>query len=304
MQKEKGVIVEEIRMYNDLPQKKVQNVFMELLYGDQPAGWDIAGTEDNVRAFTREQIIDYRNKHYVAGATTVIVSGSFDESSMLEMIEKYFANIPTDTKHLKEAVRESQSLPQVKIIHKETDQTHMVLGVRTFPISDDKIPVVNVLSTILGRGMSSRLFSKMRDQLGICYYIKADNDAFTDHGVLSIVAGVDNSRVEKGIEGILDECRRLRDEVVPQDELKKAKDYISGTTMLELETSDARAEFLGYQELVKGKIESPEELMSKINAVTAQDVMKLAKEIFVDDKLNLAMIGKSKHDTIIPCLHF
>lgn len=302
MQKEKGVIVEEIRMYNDLPQRKVQDVFMELLYGDQPAGWNIAGSEDNVRAFTRKQLNDYRNKHYVANATTVVVSGSFIESSIVKMIEDSFAKIPTDDKHTKLEVKESQSSPQIKILEKETDQTHLVIGVRTFPINDPRIPIVNVLSTILGRGMSSRLFSKMRDELGICYYIKADHEAFTDHGVLSIVAGVDNSRVKRGIEGILEECKRLRDELVPQNEIKKAKDYISGTTMLELETSDARAEFLGYQEILKRKMESPEELIEKINAVTAEQVRDLAREIFVNDKLNMALIGKTKHDTIKSCL--
>lgn len=302
MQKEKGVIIEEIRMYNDLPQRKVQDVFMELLYGDQPAGWNIAGSEDNVRAFTREQLVDYRNKHYVANATTVVVSGSFIESSIVKMIEDFFAKIPTNDKYPKLGVKESQSSPQIKIVEKETDQTHLVIGMRTFPINDPRIPIINVLSTILGRGMSSRLFSKMRDNLGICYYIKADHDAFTDHGILSIVAGVDNSRVEKGIKGILEECKRLRDDLVPQDEIKKAKDYIGGTTMLELETSDARAEFLGYQEILKKKIESPEELIEKINAVTAEQVRDLAREIFVNDKLNMALIGKTKHDTIKSCL--
>lgn len=292
MRKEKGVIVEEIRMYNDLPQKKVQDEFMALLYDGQPAGWNIAGTEDNVRGFARDQLIGYRANHYVAAGTTAIVSGSFDEKTIVKEVEDAFAAVPNDPKHPKAPVIESQSLPHIRAIFKETDQTHLVIGLRSFPIFDGRIPAMNVLATILGRGMSSRLFSKMRDELGICYYIKADNEAFTDHGILSIVAGVDNSRVEKGIGGILEECRRLKDEPVSAAELKKAKDYIAGTTMLELETSDARAEFCGYQEAVKGRIESPDELVAKVNAVTVEDLQKLAREIFVDKGLNMAMIGR------------
>jgi predicted Zn-dependent peptidase len=137
----------------------------------------------------------------------------------------------------------------------------------------------------------------MRDQLGICYYIRADHEPFTDHGFLSIGAGVDNSRVKEGIEGILSECRRLRDEPVSEAEIQKAKDYIAGTTMLELETSDARAEFCGYQEVLKHSLESPEELTAKVRAVTASDVQKLAKEIFVDSGLNMAIVGKFKDST-------
>ena len=153
---------------------------------------------------------------------------------------------------------------------------------------------MNVLVGILGGGMSSRLFSKMRDQLGICYYVRTDNDSFTDHGFLSIAAGVDNKRVEEGIKGILEECRRISKEPVGAAELQKAKDYISGTTLLGLETSDARAEFCGYQDALKGKVSSPDEIMAKIRKVTAKDVQNLAKEIMVDKGLNMALIGRYK----------
>jgi predicted Zn-dependent peptidase len=289
MEKEKGVIIEEIRMYQDLPQARVQILFMELVYGDQPAGRYIAGTEETVRSFTRKQLVDYRAKNYVSSATMVIIGGSFVEK---EKIEVAFSALPSAGKQVKPPVSESQSAPAIATFFKETDQTHLVIGVRTFSITDKRVPVLSVLSTILGKGMSSRLFSKMREELGICYYIKTDPDLFTDHGLLSISAGVDNSRVEEGIRGILGECKRLKDEPVSDAELKKAKDYIAGTTMLELETSDARAEFGGYQEVLKGRIESPADIINKINKVTAADVQKLAKEIFVDKSLNMAIIGR------------
>lgn len=161
------------------------------------------------------------------------------------------------------------------------------------------MPVMEVLSTILGRGMSSRLFSKMRDQLGICYYVKASHDTFTDHGVLTISAGVDNTRVEEAVKGIMGECERLKTKLVSPAELKKAKDYVAGTTMLELETSDARAEFAGFQEILKKEIDLPEDIIEKINKVTAKEVQDLAEDIFVNNSLNMALIGRIKDDSIL-----
>ncbi len=294
MQKEKGVIVEEIRMYKDLPQQHVQDVIMELIYGDQPVGWNIAGTEENVRAFTREQLLTYRNANYVAKATVVMIAGSFDEKEVLKKISKVFSVIPDAAKSSKLKVKESQKSPQIKIEAKETDQAHIVIGQRTFSVHDKRIPTMDVLATILGHGMSSRLFSKMRDELGICYYIKAEHNAFTDHGFFAISAGLDNTRIEIGIKNIILECERLKNESVSDAELKKVKDYIAGTTMLGLETSDARAMFCGDQEVIRGKIESPADIIAKINAVTAKDVQKLAKEIFVNEGLNLAVVGRFK----------
>ena len=298
MEKEKGVIIEEIRMYNDLPQQRASDLFMELLYGDQPAGWNIAGKEETVKAFTREALASYRAGYYTCPATTIIVSGSFKEDEMNNLIEKTFAKAGASPVKTKLSVTEKQDHSAIAVSFKETDQTHLIIGVRTFPILDPRIPTMHVLSTILGRGMSSRLFSKMREELGICYYIKAEHEPFTDHGFLGISAGVDNARVREGIEGILGECRRLRDELVLPQELQKAQDYIAGTTMLGLETSDARAEFCGYQEILKNRVDSPDELISKIRKVTAEDVQKLAREIFVDSGLNMAIVGKFKDTTL------
>ena len=299
IEKEKGVIVEELRMYEDLPQQKVQETFMELLYGDTPAGWNVGGTEANVRSFTKDDFQEYRKKHYVASSTIVVVSGSFDESTILSKIEKAFENISQDNKGSKLPVNEIQKEPQVLLQFKETDQTHLVLGNRSFSTTDPRIPTMLVLTTILGRGMSSRLFSKMRDTLGICYYVRAENNAFTDHGYFAISAGVDNTRVLEAIDGIVEECQRLKDEIVTEDEIKKAKDYISGTTMLELETSDSRAEYCGYHESIKNRVDNPDELIKKVQAVTALDINKLAKEIFVNESLNFALVGKMKDEAKI-----
>jgi predicted Zn-dependent peptidase len=296
--KEKGVIIEEVRMYNDLPQRKVQEVLSLLMFGDQPAGWSVLGTEDNIRKFSRADFIKYRNDHYVSSAATVLVAGSFDEKTIVSKVEEVFGGVVDDAKKTKLAIVEDQKVPAVKAFYKETDQTHLVIATRTFAISDKRIPAMTVLTTILGGGMSSRLFSKLRDEMGICYYIRAAHDPFTDHGDLSISAGVDNARVEEAVREILKQCLMLKNELVGEVELKKVKDYISGTTLLELETSEARAEYCGFQEILKQEVETPEEFMKKINAITAVDVKKLAEQIFVDNGLNMAIVGKFKDGAI------
>ena len=294
IEKEKGVIIEEIKMYNDLPHNHVHDVLSELMFGDQPAGWSVLGNVENIKSFTRDDFMKYRQEHYVASATTVVISGAIDTDDVVKKVEKIFADIPAETKHEKVPVVESQSKPELKIEFKQTDQTHMVIALRTFSIFDKRLATMKILSAILGGGMSSRLFAKMRDELGICYYINSSHSAYTDHGDLTISAGVDNKRVEEAIREILVELKRMRNELVPADELKKVKDCIAGNMMLGLETSDDRADFIGFQQVIKKKIEQPEEMMEKMNAVTAEDVRNLAQEIFVDEKLNLAIIGPYK----------
>ena len=303
IEKEKGVIIEEIRMYNDLPQRKVHDVIGSLMYGDQPAGWTVLGSEKNIKSFTREHFIDYRKKHYVAKATTIIVSGNIEEEEVIKKIEKVWSNIPNEEKHPKLKVVESQKKPEIEVVYKDTDQTHIAIGIRTFSTFDKRKPTMKVLSGVLGKGMSSRLFSKMRDKLGICYYIRASHITYTDHGYLCIPAGIDTSRIKIGIENIIEEISRLREELVSSEELQKAKDYLSGTLMLGLETSDSQAEYIGDQEIIKGEIKLPEKVIEEIQSVTKEDIRNLAREIFVDNNLNMAIVGPFKNkEEFIPFL--
>jgi predicted Zn-dependent peptidase len=291
---EKGVIVEEINMYEDLPQILVGEVFDELLYGNQPAGWNVAGTRENVRSFNRNDFINYRKQHYVASATTIVIAGDIDEKDIFKKVEKYFAGISADKKFPKKKVTEKQTKPQVKLRFKETDQTHLVLGFRAFDLYDEKNRKLKLLSTVLGNGMSSRLFQKMRDQLGICYYVRSQVDNLTDHGYLSVSAGVDSGRVEEGIRGILEELKKIRDKKIPEDELRKAKDLAIGRMYLGLESSDDLAQFYGRQEIFKQKIKTPKDLEKEIEKITANDIQKVAKGIIQNNKLNLAIVGKYK----------
>jgi predicted Zn-dependent peptidase len=299
MEKEKGVIIEEINMYNDLPQKKVQDSFMTLLYGDQPAGWDIAGTKENVAGMKRADFISYREKFYTAPETLVVVAGSFDEKKVLDLIEKSFKDCSEKVGAGKLPVKESQKKPEILIEHKKTDQTHFVLGVRTFDIFDNRNAILKVLAGVLSGGMSSRLFEKMRNKLGICYYVNASPDSFTDHGFFSVSAGVRNDRLNEAVQEVLIELSRMRSELVSEKELIKVKEYLIGGMYLGLESSDSLADFYGFQEIIKKTTKKPEDVAKEISRVTALQIQDLAKEIFVDEKLNLALIGPYEDKKII-----
>ncbi len=305
IEKEKGVIVEEINMYEDMPHRHVQDLFTKLLYGDQPAGWNIAGTRENVRAMTRSDFVAYKDAHYVPRATTVIVAGSVKEQDALREAERVFGKIKNAPKSDKKPVKDGQKKPAALVQFKQTDQTHLVLGMRSFDVYDKRNAAVAVLATILGGGMSSRLFIKLREELGVAYYVRASNDASTDHGAFQISAGVTNARVHEVLGEILAECAKFATELVPQHELDKAKEYLAGNMKLELESSDAWANFYGGQEVLRKKIEGPEEVERRIRRVTAKDVQAVALEIFRDAGLNLALIGPFKDAAeFLPALSF
>jgi len=291
IEKEKGVIIEELNMYEDLPMRRVQEIFMTLLYGDQPAGWDIGGRKEVIRMMTRDHFIAYRDKHYVAPATTIIISGSFDENILLPQIEKQFAELSTGTKGGKVATKENQEKPEVKVVHKESDQTHLVLGCRAFGIADSRRYAIEVLGDILGGGMSSRLFQHVREKLGAAYYVKADADLFSDHGFFAVSSGVEHGKLEIVIKAILEEFERIKNEIVSEEELMRAKEHISGRTLLGLETSDSLATYYGGQEILHEELASPDALVSCIQEVTAEEIQKLANEILIEKNLNLAIIG-------------
>lgn len=295
IEKEKGVIIEEINMYEDMPHRHVHDMFMELLYGDQPAGWNIAGTRQTVKNLKRDDFVDYRTKNYVSGATAVIVAGTFDEDEIIKKIQQKFEGIHEGEKHAKTKVIEKQSDPQILVKFKKTDQTHLVLGVRSFDVFSKYSSAIKVLSSVLGGGMSSRLFQKLRDEMGVGYYVNAANESYTDHGIFSVSTGVDNARVKEVVKAILDEFKKLKEDIVPQDELQKAKDYIIGNMLLGLESSDSQAEFCGYQEILKKEIRTPSEIAEKIQEVTSDDIKSLANTIFTSQNLNMALIGRFKN---------
>ncbi len=297
IEKEKGVIVEEINMYEDMPHKIVHDVFMEALYGDQPAGWNVAGTKENVLSITRQNLLEYRAAHYVASATTVIIAGTFDESLIQAEVEKSFEHIPVTPHTDKIPVVEIQNVPIIKIKHKKTDQTHIVLGLRSYKAVDPRNIPLQVFSSILGGGMSSRLFQKLREEMGVGYYVRAGEDEYTDHGYMAVSTGVDTSRVSEVVAAILDELKKLRDEKVEESELEKTKQYLIGNMYLGLESSDSLAEYYAVEHiLTPDHVLTPDELALEIKKVTVEDVYAVAQDIVLDARLCMAVVGNIKDE--------
>ena len=291
--KERGPVIEEINMLADTPMRQVADDFVTLLYGDQPAGMPIVGPKENIRSLTRNDFIQYKKDHYVPEATVVIISGAVDPSTAMEKVKVIFGGMEKNPKKGKLPVKESQSEPMLHSTKKDSDQTHLVLGVRAYDRFDKRRYALEVLATALGDGMSSRLFSKVREQMGAAYYVKAGADMYTDHGYLMAWAGVGNERLLDSVKAIAEEFKILKEEELGAKELQKVKDYIVGKMMLGLETSDDLAFFYGEQELLDRELVGAEEMAQKIRAVSTKDVLEVAKDIFQNEKLNLALIGPS-----------
>ena len=291
IEKEKGVIIEEINMYEDLPHRKVAELLLELVYGDQPAGRPVSGSKEVILSATRDHFLLYRADHYVPSATVVIVAGKFDEEPVLNEISRLFSGLPQHEKKGKPSVIDTQDAPRVRIMRKQSDQTHLVLGIRSLPLLHPDRYVLELLAGVLGGGMSSRLFERVREQMGAAYYIRANQDGYTDHGLFEIAAGVDHRKLSDVVGAIIDEVRRIKEEFLLPEELSRAKESILGHLYLGLEKSDEIAQFYGVQEVLSRELKKPEDVAAGISAVTASDIKRLAGELFTPERANLALIG-------------
>jgi predicted Zn-dependent peptidase len=298
IEKEKGVIIEEINMYYDHPMDYIGILWPKLLYGDQPAGWEIAGRKETIQRMNREILLDYMKSQYVASNTVITIAGNFDEKRAISLVGKYFSGIGTKKPKNKPPVIEKQNQPGILCHFRKTDQTHLALGVRGYNLFHPQRYTIEILGIILGGMMSSRLFEIIRTKMGIAYYIKTVVETDPDTGYLVSLAGVDNQNVEKAIKGILREYKKISELRIPEKELRKAKDFLKGKMILELESSDALASFYGGQEILEKKILTPKEIFRKIDQVSRDDILKVAREIFQPSKLNLALIGPFKEKNI------
>ncbi len=291
IEKEKGVIVEEINMYEDMPQHKVWDMLFALMFGDQPVGWSVAGTKEHVNSFSRKDFIKYQKDHYTGSNTVIAVAGAFDPKTIEQHIKKAFAAISKEMPKAKKKVNDKQNEPKSVLFHKPTDQAHMALAFRSIPFNHADAPALSLLSTILGGGMSSRLFLLLREELGAAYYVRAEQDAFTDHGIFTITAGIDKNRFAEITQAIITTLKEIKQTPVPVDELNKVKEFTLGMMRLGLESSDSIAGFYGTQLLLKGIYKTPEQLTKEYMKVTAADIQRVAKKLFVVKSANLSVVG-------------
>lgn len=302
IEREKGVIVEEINLYEDTPYRKVGELYEALVYDGNPLAYDIAGTKQTVKQFTRQTFLDYiRELYFPMNAVLVVAGGAVQRAlpggEYLKIIEEKFNDWDgkkkiSDKPEFDKMV-EAQEKPQVAIKRKKTEQAHFCLGFRAYSRLDPRRTTLSVLSSILGGGMSSRLFYEVRERRGLCYYINTSADLYQDVGNIVTQAGVtvSSDKVKEAIEVILKEHKKIIAGDVKQKELVKAKELMKGRLILSMEDSASVATFFGNKLILEGKVMTPEEIIKKIDEVTLDAVVEVASDIIKPEKLNFALIG-------------
>lgn len=295
IEKERGVIIEEARMYEDTPMYRAGWDFELLLYGDCPLGWDTIGTEDVIRSVSQKDFQKHKDELYTADNLVVTFGGNIDPKTALQLSTKYFGTIG-GTKAKEFVPHKIFGMKRVWLRTKKTEQSHLVLGVPGVPALHADHFAHKLLSIALGGNMSSRMFLNIREAKGLCYYISTETDSYLDAGCLSTRAGVDQSRLHEAITLILNEYAECRKNGITGEELARAKEFLKGKITLSLEDSEELAHFYGKQQLLYPKIRSIEEFFAEINKVSEEQVNALAKRLLRPEEMRLVVIGSEEDE--------
>lgn len=296
LEKEKGVIVEEINMYKDTPMFEIENILEQTMWPKDALGRDIAGTKESVTKFNRQMFADYISRHYQTANMILGISGKYDKKKFNQLVQKYWQTYPRKNFFGWQEQGDKQNAPRLKLQFKQTEQAHLSLGFKGFPYGDKRNPAQNVLAAVLGGGMSSRLFIEVREKRGLAYYVRSSPSNYQDTGIFNIGSGVQVGKIEQAVKVIMAELKKIKDEPVGVKELQKAKDYIKGKSVLALEDNQVRLDWFLEAAAFKPKIESPAEAFKKIDAVTSSDIQKVARNLFQSKTMTLAVIGPYKSD--------
>lgn len=295
VEREKGVILEEMAMYEDNPMADIGNVFEELIFDGNFLGKDTIGTKKSIKEMTQKDFVKYRLLHYFPKNMLITVSGGVTEKEVTKLTSKYFKfSHPERSRRItSKRFANKQTKPQFRLKKKKIEQAHVIIGFRAFEMGHRDRFAESILATILGRGMSSRLFIEVRERRGLAYSVHSDPESYTDAGYLGTYAGVDPKKCEEAIKVILEEHYALRDNTKPitKEELNKAKEYLKGHVALALENTSAVNQFFGERELLLGITKTPEEVFKELDKVTIEDCMRIAKKIIKKENLNMAIIG-------------
>jgi len=295
IEREKGVIVEEMNMYFDTPRDFIGGVYEHLLYGDQPLGWDIIGRKETVQAAERDTFLEYVDRWYKPERMVVGVAGRL-EGDYVGSIERLLGDLEPQETGTPRALVQNGGAERIKIHRKDSDQAHLCLGVRSYPIVHPDRWALQLLATVLGTGMSSRLFTEVRERRGLAYYVYAHNQGYTDAGTLYSQAGVDIKRSEEAVETIVEQFRKIAAEPVPSEELEKARALAKGRFVLRLESPQGMILFGLGREVLGDTMIEPDDVLAGLDAVTAEDVQRVAQDVIASDGLNLALIGPFDDD--------
>ncbi len=290
MEKERQVIIEEINMIKDSPSQQVNMLIDELLWPDHPLGRDIAGSKESVTATTRNSILNYLHRQYQPNNTVIAIAGNIRHREMVTAINQLLGNWTNQQPHFGYPAYEPKQAQRLRIKQRDTEQAHLSLALPGLSLFHPQRFALGLLNVILGEGMSSRLFTEIRDRLGLAYSIHSYVEHFLDSGSVTIYAGVDPKNLETVIKAILEQLLELKG-TVPETELARAKELSKGRLLLRLEDSRNVAGWLGGQEILTERILSPDQIIAIIDAITTEELRQLAQELIVGNKLRLAVVG-------------
>ncbi|GAC1412069.1 MAG: pitrilysin family protein [Candidatus Doudnabacteria bacterium] len=295
IEKEKGVVLEEINLYQDNPGAQVEANLEKTMWPGSPLGWEILGTKESIKKMTRQEIFAYKEKYYQPSNIVLGISGNFDTDKALDKIKKTWASLPSAKTPVYKPVTEKQNQPYLDIDFKKTQQAHLALGFKSFEHDNKKNVAVFLLSNILGGSMSSRLFVTIREQKGLAYYLSASNSPYFNVGNFTIHAGLQIDKANEALVEILAELRKIKSDRVSEIELRRAKDYVKGKMALAQEETHRRLDWVMDHFAFSGKIKTLEEFYKRLEAVTAEDIQMVANEIFQNNKMSLSIIGPFKN---------
>ena len=285
---ERKIILEELHMYEDVPQYKAEIEMMKLLYPRHPLGKTGVGSPQTIERIRQEDFLDFQQNFYTADKTVLVVAGNFPKEKVKKMAENYFAKMKTGEPRAFLPVLPIGKVAK-KRIRRKTDQVHLSLGGRAFSyFSRERFPQA-LLNIILGQGMSSRLFQQIREEAGLAYSVKSEVEALADTGVFLVSAGLNRQKAEKGVKEIRKELKNIKS--ISQEELAKAKNYFQGQLALSLEDSLAQALFYGKEILLEGKIVEPEKIIEKIKKVKLAEVVEVGEKIFTANNIGEVIVG-------------
>ncbi|PIR97082.1 MAG: hypothetical protein COT91_03185 [Candidatus Doudnabacteria bacterium CG10_big_fil_rev_8_21_14_0_10_41_10] len=294
IEREKGVIVEEMNMYRDTPMRHIGNVLEEHMWPNSDLGAEIIGDEKTVARTKREHLMRYIASNYKNKNLTLSIAGKYDDKKLNDLLKKYWSkgNLGKAPKY--SSAPTLKKGPKVKIVEKKTQQAHLALGFYGFDYNNKDNYILKVLSNILGGGMSSRLFTEIRERRGLAYYVRMGEEHFQDTGSVVITAGLRLEKLEEAIKVISEELRKIKNTKVSPEELKKAKENMKGRMTLSLEDTESRMEWYLGQIAFQKKIMTPKESFAKVDKVTATQLQKLARKLFKKNNYKLAVIGPYK----------
>jgi predicted Zn-dependent peptidase len=297
MEKERRVVIEELAMVADSPGQLVDLLLDEQLWPNQPLGRDVAGTDASVRDLSRQMALDYLHRQYVPNNMVISIAGAVGHDEAVERVTTALGSWPRGVPHGWFPAVNGQTEARAAVKYKKTEQAHVTVAVHGLPFPHPERYALNLLSVVLGEGMSSRLSLELREKRGLCYDVHSYVSSFLDAGSFALYAGVDPQNAAEALQVLLAELGRLRDELMPEDELGRAKELAKGRLLLRMEDTRSVSDWLGAQEILSGRIRSVDEVTEHIDAVTPEDVRTVAQRLLKSDQLNLAVVGPFRSET-------